>query len=439
MKTNAGFSRNSRAGRGWILLFATGVMVAGMSPVQAATITGASLTPMGFLDPAYPTSRAMGVSSDGNWVVGYSLHTNALFHAVKWNSGVFTDLGDLPGGTSGSGDQSWGFGISGDGSYVAGQGTIGYKVTFGSLTFTFDAFRPFKTPPMTDISGAPASSTSGEARAISDAGGVVAGTYATKAFYYDTARHDIGNVGSEGLGVSPNGAYVLGHDGDTSVNPSSPPQRAFRYQVATSTKQFLGALENVSTYESAAYDATQDGSVVVGWSHVSFSSGSTHEAFVWDNVNGMAGLGDLTDPALSSDIKFSEAYAISPDGQVIVGKGTLGGSGSSVNSKAFIYFTDGGGMQLLSAVLEAQGVDLSHWNLDEPEPGVTYRALREATGVTVVGNTVTVVGWGVNTSNQEEGFVATLTLAVPEPGHYAMVAGLGLGVFGLLRRRNRLN
>lgn len=437
MKKHAGSNRNSFAGRFRVALFAAGMLVAGVPSTVAATITGASMTPMGFLDPSYPSSRAMGVSSDGTWVVGYSKHTTGLYHAVKWDGTSFTDLGDLAGGTASSGDQSWGYSISSNGSYVAGTGTIGYEQDFGFFTITQDANRPFKTPPMTDISGDSPSSTSGEAWAISNDGSVTVGTYNEKAFYFDGTRHDIGGAGSQGLGVSPDGAYVLGQD----TNPSVGHLRAFRYTVGTATMEYLGSLQPISSHESAAWDATSGATMVVGWSNKDISGGGTpeivQEAFVWDAVNGMVGLGDLTDPNLSSDAHNSVAYAISDDGQVIVGAGRLG-SGSTADDKAFVYFTDEGQMQLLSAVLQAQGVDLSHWGVDEPETGVTYPALREARDVTVNGNLVTIVGWGVNASGQEEGFVATLTL-VPEPQHYALLVGVGLVGFGLLRRKHSRN
>ncbi len=85
--------------------------------------------------------------------------------------------------------------------------------------------------------------------------------------------------------------------------------------------QGLGYLPG-GTGESWARNASADGSVVVGWSR---NASGVNEAFIWTSSTGMVGLGQL--PAETTSSSYSNAYAISADGSVVVGEPAEKGPG----------------------------------------------------------------------------------------------------------------
>ena len=80
---------------------------------------------------------------------------------------------------------------------------------------------------------------------------------------------------------------------------------------------------------SEAYGVSSDGSVVVGKG----SPAGNHEAFRWTSGGGISGLGDL-----AGGIVYSEARGVSSDGSVVVGR-----SSSTSGYEAFRW-TSGGGI-----------------------------------------------------------------------------------------------
>ncbi len=94
----------------------------------------------------------------------------------------------------------------------------------------------------------------------------------------------------------------------------------------------LGDLDDGGTF-SQAFAVSNDGAVVVGRS----SSSNGTEAFRWVDGTGIVGLGDL-----SGGIFSSEAFGVSADGTVVVGK-SISGNGT----EAFRWLS-GGGMTGLS-------------------------------------------------------------------------------------------
>ena len=73
---------------------------------------------------------------------------------------------------------------------------------------------------------------------------------------------------------------------------------------------------------SQAYDASQDGSVIVGRGRTAFAGG--HEAFIWDAAHGMRSLQEFLAADLGLDLTgwhLVEARGISDDGLTIVGWG----------------------------------------------------------------------------------------------------------------------
>jgi len=73
-------------------------------------------------------------------------------------------------------------------------------------------------------------------------------------------------------------------------------------------------------FESYAHAVSADGAVIVGRSW----SASGHEAFIWDNAEGMRSLKDMLENDLGLDLTgwiLSTAHDITPDGQTILGSG----------------------------------------------------------------------------------------------------------------------
>jgi probable HAF family extracellular repeat protein len=113
-----------------------------------------------------------------------------------------------------------------------------------------------------------------------------------------------GGYDSGALGVSADGAVVVGWAGG----------RAFRW-TASGGMQDLGTLGGDWSW---AYGVSADGAVVVGtaWNAAGFA-----RAFRWTESGGMEDL-NLTYASLLTDGSLLwEAFAISPDGRYIVGRG----------------------------------------------------------------------------------------------------------------------
>lgn len=79
---------------------------------------GQSFTGLGDLPGGGIESYGLGISADGSVVAGYSDGSNG-YEAFRWTAAVgLVGLGDLPGGSF----YSRAFGVSGDGSTVVGRG-----------------------------------------------------------------------------------------------------------------------------------------------------------------------------------------------------------------------------------------------------------------------------------------------------------------------------
>lgn len=102
-----------------IILFST------ISPISVQSAQSASFISLGDLSGGTFSSKAYGVSADGSVVIGGGVSTNSVggrvraneTEAFRWQNGVMTGLGDLPGGDFGS----TAYGVSVDGSVVVGS------------------------------------------------------------------------------------------------------------------------------------------------------------------------------------------------------------------------------------------------------------------------------------------------------------------------------
>jgi probable HAF family extracellular repeat protein len=219
--------------------------------------SGAWFMPLPQLPGATEPGDAFAVTADGLFAVGTSHDgrstTGATNQAVRWaSSGAIQDLN--------AGDASLAWGVSGDGSVVAGYriGERGHPV----------AFRWTQSTGSVSLGDFPGGELSSIARDVSDDGNVVVG------------------IGSPAAG-----------------------SEAFRW-TATTRMVGLGDLPGGSS-DSEAFGVSADGSVIVG----SSVSSNGFEAFRWTQQTGMIGLGDVPGGGF-----FSEAYDVSADGSIVVGK-----------------------------------------------------------------------------------------------------------------------
>ncbi len=223
----------------------------------------ASFTPLGDFPGGVFLSEARGISGDGSTVVGVAATAETFSRAFYWNE----QEGMVPIGTSPLPLPDWptdATGSSRDGSVIVGSE--------GGLPSVWEANGNFR----------------------------VSGFGAVQRRYSDVS--DDGSL-IAGMGLTPLGG------------------EAFLFDTATLTGISLGELPGGDHF-STAEAVSADGSIVVGRSTVAGSSAagtSVHEAFIWDAVNGMVGLGMLAPNA------GSEARAVSADGSTVVGG--AGGAG----------------------------------------------------------------------------------------------------------------
>lgn len=339
-------------------------------------------------------SEGLGVSGDGVVAVGFSTITGGF-------SPVTAAFRALPEQNMESVYQIAGVAIrataaSLDGSTIVGTADHGSFSPSGTQAFVFN----FNTGPIEigDLPGGVSVVPRSFAKAVSDDGFFVAGVgeseRGTEAFLFDLTSFTFAALGDLAGGEFNSNAYGMSRDGRVVVGTSisGNGQEAFRWN-ATEGMLALGFLPTptgVVKY-SIAEAANLDGSVIVGESR-SAASGNGLEAFRWTPSSGMVALGDLPGGALQSF-----AYAVSADGQTIVGRGSIQGTcgpfGCGSLGRAFIWDAQHG-MRDLHLVLTELGVDLTGWNLTEA------RAVSR--------DGLTIVGTGTNPLGQTEAWSATL-------------------------------
>lgn len=328
-----------------------------------------------------------GSSGDGAVVVGQlstPIPATGL-PAFLWTQATgITSLGDLPGGVT----QSMAFDTSLDGSVVVGFGSID---SFGQEAFMW-------TPGggmvgMGDLVGGALSS---HANGVSDDGAVIVGwgsnASGREAFRWTQA------TGMVGLGDLPGGSFQQSESADISADGlvivgqghSASGFEAFRW-TSTGGMVGLGDLPGGS-FTSASVAASDDGSVVVGWSVSTLSNSSFGETFRWTQATGMVGLGFL--PGRD----WSRATAMSGDGSVIVG---LSGSGFSAGT-VFIW-TQADGMRDLQSVL------VNDFGLDLQGAVLSNASAVSVDGITISGLAI------IPAAAIFQGYVAVLGTMLPPP------------------------
>jgi len=325
-------------------------LVFGVSSAQAEP----SFQGLGDLPQGIFKSHAYAVSADGSTVVGESESRFGL-EAFRWTqAGGMVGLGYL----SNLYPQSHAYGVSADGSVVVGVS----KVSIGTGTAGFEAFRWTQAGGMLGLGNFQQTNFESRAFGVSDDGSVVAGYGKRKAgtgtSYFEAARWTNGGTVIEGLGDLPLGstqsrAYGISGDGAVVVGQGTGASGLEAFMWTPSDGMVgLGDLAGGSS-ESIANATCTDGSVIVGYGNSVLGV----EAFMWMDGDGMVGLGDLDGGGFES-----VANAVSSAGDVVVGYGT-----SASGTEAFLW-REASGMRSLQTYLEDDlGLDLTGWTLTSAE------------------------------------------------------------------------
>lgn len=371
-----------------------------------AIASGVSFTGLGDLVGDDFNSVAFGVSADGSVVAGIGSIAGGD-EAFRWTrSEGLNGLGVLPN----SSPYSIAYGISADGGSIVGTSHFGGPGEADAIRWNVGGMLG-----LGDLSGGRDSSTAYD---VSADGSVVVGRGNTA-----TANEAIiwtSQDGVVGLGHLPDGrrdtfargvsndgsvvaGYSFGHPDGSCLPPVLCSTQAFRW-TADDGMVGLGDLAG-GDFTSTAFGISGDGDVIVGYS----LSGLGNEAFRWTSAGGMVGLGDLADGLFQSF-----AQGVSLDGSVIVGRGN-----GALGDEAFVWTAENG-MQRLMDILIAGGVSgLDDWTLTH------------AMGISDDGTTV--VGTGFNPDGNREAFVANIS-TVPVPSAVWLFVS-ALGLLGWMRRK----
>jgi probable HAF family extracellular repeat protein len=350
------------------------------SPCRAG---GVYFEDLGRRDRTVLGSQAMGVSPDGQYIVGYAERLNAQHSADRmatmWPlAGGVISLGDLPG------QRIWGEarGVSNDGTVVVGHSEAGYREP--------GAFRWTATEGMVLLNDDVGSGVEfSEANAVSADGNVIVGTTdvagvaGRQAFRWSEAG-GMETIGHPSWSNHSNGEDVS-DDGSTIVGPTASGLAGFHW-----TEQDGFTIVGPKINEIAVpQGVSADGSVVVG---------ERPGAFRWTESDGFAVFGT------------GFPLAVSGDGSVIVGSEF----GPDARNGAFIWDAVHG-QRSLKAVLENDyGLDLSKWEL-------TLAFDVSADGRTIAGS-----GWHEYGLYGNKAYTAWVAV-IPEPGSAAWLT-VGLAV-----------
>ncbi|MDJ0728996.1 MAG: PEP-CTERM sorting domain-containing protein [Crocosphaera sp.] len=383
-------------------------MLATPKAAEAAFFIG-----LGDLEGADVGSAAFGVSADGTIIAGQGFSTaQPRGEAFRWTAETdLVPLGDLPGDTP----FSVGFGISGNGQVVVG-------FTDGPATDSIpgvpeEAFFWTEATGIVGLGDLPGGSFNSLAADASFDGSVIVGRGASdlgfEALFWtqETGLVPLGDLpggvfDSIALAVSRDGSVIAG------TGESDSGTEAFRWTTDTGLVG-LGDLPG-ETFFSRAADVSADGQVVVGRSDSANSTDPVGalagtEAFRWTADTGMVGLGDLPGGAF-----FSRAAAVSADGSVIVGR-----SESASGLEPFIW-NETQGIQSLLDVFARQGIDVSDWSNWDP--------------LSISDDGLTIVGSATNPEGNPEAWIAQLDPLRSVPESSSILGLLGLGIVGLTRK-----
>lgn len=272
----------------------------------------------------FPGSIARACSFDGSVIVGSSLLPNSLNEdgsPFRWTA----ETGLVFLGSLGGSDGGVARGVSDDGSVVVGYGS--------NANFDPEAFRWTAESGIVGLDDLPGGVFNSQAAAVS-ADGTIAVGLASTGFVYNTsfkwnAEDGITQIiptGFRDIGMSSNGVYAVGiHNG-----------RAARVDLATGALLTIPhiAIPGLNTDTDAAWDASGDGSVVVGMQNLSQSNGFLGRAFIWDADHGTRIVRNMLieEFGLGAELAgwiLNNTTSVSDDGRVLAGYG-FGPSGEQL-------------------------------------------------------------------------------------------------------------
>lgn len=401
------------------LVFVTlGLCAAGAAPAFA----GPMFRGLGFLS-GLSESSAAAVSADGSVIVGtaaYRTITQAelpdgiispnLYQAFRWTQARgMVGLGFIPGM-----NDSRGAAVSADGSVVVGYG---HDLAQDAANTAPQAFRWTATGGLVGCGVDHTYATCVTADGLVVLGERIYGEFAP----WGNVPGPWPFLWTEGSGMTEFSgcARVGGVSADGSVKAGV--SASFFYQDAvrwspTGEMTHLAHLRSLTSAGARAVSA--DGAVIVGTESDNRTGPSGwSEAFRWTEGGGVVGLGYLP-----GGLEQTEAFAVSADGSVIVGRGSVGyappGDGfSQAIYEAFIWTPDEGLRNLRDLLIAECGLDLRGWTL------------ASATGVSADGRTI--VGTGVDPEGNTEAWMAV----IPEPATLSLLACGGAAMVGRRRRR----
>ena len=271
--------------------------------------------------------RVRGISADGSVVVGSRTIGNVT-EAVRWSqeSGL-VGLGHFPGG-----NKSYAYAASQDGAVIVGASDSGA----GDL----QAFRWTPSSGLVSLGTLPGDSTS-QAFDVTSDGNLIVGKSGNRATVWTAGdgMQPLPGTGSVSTarGVSGDGTAIVGSTTGEDYNDL----RAFRWTAGC-------GLVNITPGEemgSEAFGVSADGYTVVG------NFGNHDDAFIWTPISG-AIYPEIIDPEGAVN---TMAYDASADGSVVVGYD----ADAIVWDKARC-----GAVYLADVLTDELGLDLTGWRLD---------------------------------------------------------------------------
>jgi probable HAF family extracellular repeat protein len=355
--------------------------------LQSATAADPYFTGLGYLPGGDWESGALGISANGQVVVGYSISEAADWdwEAFRWTlQGGMVGLGGLSGADWISSQAS---ACNEDGSVIVGDALSGRSEP-GQTYPAFEAFR-WESGHMKGLGDLNGGGMSSYASGVSADGTVIVGTGRNAEGSEPVIWENRGRP--KGLGYYPNGgsggsAFSVTADGEHVVGwliPAGGISEAFRWTEDTGPVP-LGELPG-GFYLSSALAISDDGSTTVG---TSYADGG-QEAVRWTADNTLISIGDF-----EGWQKRAAAFDVTADGSTIVGQGTGPDMFIGMGRRAFTW-DEVHGMRYLHEVLEQEyGLDLGDW------------VLTSANAISADGRTI--AGEGLNPAGDLEAWVAHL-------------------------------